>query len=128
MFEVQGSDVFPVHRVDRHLAEIGDNEFLHQPSAGLDRARLAPDLDMLGQIALGELGDGGRRHRLRGIGVGVFTGLDASNDLGRLGAGLLRRDKAAIRSVRRNRDCGGEVGALRITPVAVWAVVGVATV
>ena len=91
---MQGGDVFPVYVVDRHLAEIGDHEFLHQPAAGLDRPRLAPDLDVLDQIPLGELGDGGHGRRLRGFGIGVFTGLDAGDDLGRLGAGLLRRDDA----------------------------------
>lgn len=51
---VQVGEEFPVDRIDRHRAEARDHEFLHQPPAGLDRARLAPDLDVLGQIALGE--------------------------------------------------------------------------
>ena len=69
------------------------NFFTSQRQASTERG-LAPDLDMLGQIPLGELGDGGRRRGLRGIGVGVFPGLDAGDYLGRLGAGLFRRDDA----------------------------------
>ena len=65
---------------------------LHQPAVGLAGPWLTTYLDVLGQIPLGELGDGGRR--LGGIEVGVFPGLDAGDHLDRLGAGLLRRDDA----------------------------------
>ena len=48
-------------RVDRDLAEIGDHEAPDQPAASFERARLSPDLDVLGQVPLGKLGEVGAR-------------------------------------------------------------------
>ena len=91
---VQIGDVFAFDIVDRHVAEIGQHEFLDQPSAGLDSSRLAPDLNMFDQIPFDELGHGGRRRLLRGFGVWILPGLDAGDHLGRIAAGLIGRDHA----------------------------------
>ena len=92
MLVVQIGNVFPLNLGDRHVAEFGQHEFLDQPAAGFDGPRLAPNLDMLGQIPLGEFGDGGPRRLLRGFGLRVLPGLDAGDHLGRLASGLVRRD------------------------------------
>ena len=63
-------------------------------AADLASSRLWRQTRARPQIALGELGDGGRVRRLPGIGIGVFPALDGGDELGRLGAGLLRRDGA----------------------------------
>ena len=91
---VQIGDVLALDLGDRHVAQVGQHEFLDQPATRFDRPRLAPNLDMLDQIPLGEFGDGGSRRLLRGVGLRVLPGLDAGNHLGRLAPRLVGRDHA----------------------------------
>ena len=94
MLVVQIGDVLAPNLDDRQVAEVGQLEFLDQSAAGFDGPRLAANLDMLDQIPLGEFSDSGAGRLLRGLGIRVLPGLDASDHLGRFGTGLVRRDNA----------------------------------